>query len=54
MTGLEVIEDVGPVNNPAYKAAPAMMRSEQLNKEYDEWLRLKVETDKRLKRLKNG
>lgn len=48
LTGVKVLRDCSPVNNPAYKGAPALMRSEELDKGYKDWLRLKMETEKRL------
>jgi HK97 family phage prohead protease len=52
---VKMIRDVGPVNDPAYKGASAMCRSADLDNQYNDWLRKKAETEKRLKRLhKNG
>jgi HK97 family phage prohead protease len=52
LTSVKVLKDVAPVNSPAYKGAPAMMRSAELDEGYKEWLRLKLETEKRLAKLK--
>jgi HK97 family phage prohead protease len=48
VVSMKTIRDLGPVNSPAYKAAPAMMRNAELDEQYKEWLRLKNETEKRI------
>jgi HK97 family phage prohead protease len=51
ITSVDVLRDCSVVNDPAYKAAPAMLRSEELDSQYKEWLRLKAETEKRLQKI---
>ena len=52
ITSMRSIRDVGPVGTPAYKAAPAMMRSDDLDQQYKNWL-LKQETEKRVKKYRD-
>jgi HK97 family phage prohead protease len=52
VTDLEVIRDLSPVNSPAYKNAPAMMRSSELDEQYTSWLKAKAETDKRINKYR--
>jgi len=51
LVGVKVLRDCGPVNSPAYKGAPALMRSEECNRQYREWLKAREETEKRLKKM---
>lgn len=48
VTSVERVIDCSPVNNPAYKNAPAMLRSAELNEQYETWLKSKAETSKRI------
>jgi HK97 family phage prohead protease len=50
LTSVRILQDCSPVNSPAYKGAPAMLRSAEEG--YHEWLKAREETRKRIEKIR--